>query len=399
MMYLDEALRVLFANKVRSLLTITGLIIGVAAVIAIQVLGKGMAGAISGTLGSLNDHSFIVFPNSQQGDFRRAAITMPQLDQIKANVPGVLEATPAGGVRELMHVGHNLYRLILYPDSVQRFNNMPVAVGRTFTQADVDSDASVCVLTDSAYQKFFPDGGNAIGASIYSGNHRYVVVGVLEPPKTGLINLNFGGDVAIPYTTYVRDYLHGRFIFAAKFVISDTSDLALTEVAVINQLRLLHKGANGAQYQTFDKQSFSNGVNALFGVVTIVVGLIGAVSLLVAGIGIMNIMLVSVTERTREIGVRKAIGATRTQILLQFFIEALALCSVGCGIGLVLGLAIGWAVNQYAIVALTGYVAPIPWLQSTLIAVIFATVVTLAFGTYPAYRAARLDPIEALRYE
>jgi putative ABC transport system permease protein len=106
-----------------------------------------------------------------------------------------------------------------------------------------------------------------------------------------------------------------------------------------------------------------------------------------------------VTERTREIGVRKAIGATRSQILLQFFIEALALCSVGCGIGLVLGLAIGWAVNTYAIVALTGYVAPIPWLQSTLIAVIFATVVTLAFGTYPAYRAARLDPIEALRYE
>ena len=132
---------------------------------------------------------------------------------------------------------------------------------------------------------------------------------------------------------------------------------------------------------------------------TLIVALIGAVSLVVAGIGIMNIMLVSVTERTREIGVRKAIGATSGQVLAQFFIEALLLSLVGCGIGLCIGLTIGWSVNTFALVRLSGVVAPIPWLQSVAIAVGFATIVTLLFGTYPAFRAARLNPIEALRYE
>jgi ABC-type antimicrobial peptide transport system permease subunit len=130
-----------------------------------------------------------------------------------------------------------------------------------------------------------------------------------------------------------------------------------------------------------------------------IVALIGAISLVVAGIGIMNIMLVSVAERTREIGVRKAIGARATQILAQFFVESLLLCGTGCAIGLAIGLGIGQAVDQLAIVKLTGYVAPIPWLSSLLVAFGFAIIVTLAFGTYPAYRASRLDPIEALRYE
>ena len=122
---------------------------------------------------------------------------------------------------------------------------------------------------------------------------------------------------------------------------------------------------------------------------TLIVALIGAISLLVAGIGIMNIMLVSVTERTREIGVRKAIGATNLQVLAQFFIEALLLSLTGCGIGLAIGLIAGWAINRFASITVSGIVAPIPWLQSVAIAVGFATLVTLLFGTYPAFRAAR----------
>jgi putative ABC transport system permease protein len=132
---------------------------------------------------------------------------------------------------------------------------------------------------------------------------------------------------------------------------------------------------------------------------TIVVALIGAVSLLVAGIGIMNIMLVSVAERTREIGVRKAIGARRGQVLVQFFIEALILCGAGCAIGWAIGVGLGAAVNRFAIIKVTGSVVPVPWLQTIATTFIFAAVVTLAFGTYPAFRAASLDPIEALRYE
>jgi len=397
--YLEEALRVLAGNKIRSLLTITGLIIGVAAVIAIQVLGNGLAGAISGTLGDLNDNAFIIFPNAQQRNFERASIRLSDLDAIRNEVPNVVSVIPAGGTTDLTHTGHKLWRLIIYPDSDDRFNNTPLVQGRAFTQDEIAGASSVCVLSNNAYQKLFPDGGNAIGASVYAGNYRYIVVGVQEPPKTGIINLTFGGDIAIPYTVYQQRYLHGRIAFAGRFTVADSTTLAQTEVAVIQKLQSLHRNATGVQYQTFDKQSFSNGINGIFGAMTLIVALIGAVSLLVAGIGIMNIMLVSVTERTREIGIRKAIGAQRAQILAQFFIEALALSCVGCGIGLGIGLLIGWLVDKFAIIAITGYVAPVPWLQSTLIAVGFATLVTLAFGTYPAYRAASLDPIEALRYE
>lgn len=399
MPYLEEAIRVLLGNKLRSLLTVTGLVIGVAAVIAIRVLGSSMAGAISGTLGTLNDHSFIIFPNEQQGDAQRAAIKLSDIADIKSSVPGIVEGLPAGGAYDLVHVGHNAWRLVIYGDSDVRFNNAPLAQGTTFTPQDILSKAPICVLTDKAYKKLFPQGGNALGASVYSGNNRFVVVGVQAPPPTGLLNASFGGDIAIPYTTYISKYIHGSTAFAARFVVADDADLTLTEAAVIRRLRELHQGDRDAEYQTFDKASFQSGIDSVFGVVTLFVELIGAVSLLVAGIGIMNIMLVSVTERTREIGVRKAIGATRNQILAQFFIEALALSMVGCLIGLALGLTIGWVVNTYEIVALTGYTSPIPWVQSTVLAVVFASAVTLAFGTYPAYRAARLDPIEALRYE
>ena len=161
--------------------------------------------------------------------------------------------------------------------------------------------------------------------------------------------------------------------------------------------RNLKKGH--VEYQTIDRRSFSEGINGIFGAVTFIVAVIGAVSLVVAGIGILNIMLVSVTERTREIGLRKAIGATRTQVLLQFFIEALALSTIGCAIGLALGVAIGAAINSFALVKIAGIVPAIPWGRSIATATGFATLVTLAFGTYPAWRAATLDPIEALRYE
>jgi ABC-type antimicrobial peptide transport system permease subunit len=395
--FFAEASAVLMGNRTRSILTITGLIIGVAAVISIQILGKGLSSAVTGVLGSINDRSFYVFPNARQADFTKAAIKYTDLERTKELFPNIVSAIPADSVRRLMTAGHNRARLALSADSDISFATVPLVYGRGLSSDDVATSAHVCVLTNNAFKRLFPDGEDPVGQSVRVGERRFVVVGVQGPPTQGIIPVNFGGDVFIPYTTYEREYLRSRPIFAARFLVGESSSIADTEVAVIKYLKSAKAGR--AEYQTFDRKSFSSSVDGIFGALTLVVTLIGAVSLIVAGIGIMNIMLVSVTERTREIGVRKAIGATKFQILAQFFIEALLLSLVGCGIGLVIGVIVGGLVDRFALVAISGVVPDLPWLQSIVIAVGFATLVTLVFGTYPAYRAARLDPIEALRYE
>jgi ABC-type antimicrobial peptide transport system permease subunit len=395
--YFAEATGVLLGNRTRSLLTILGLIIGVAAVISIQILGKGMSGAVSGVLGSLNDRSFYVFPNARQADFLKASIKYGDIEKTKDLFQNVLVALPAGSVDRLMSVGHARARLALAADSDIAFATVPLVFGRNLTHADIATSAHVCVLTNKAYERLFPSGGDPVGASLRVGERRFVIVGVQGPPTQGIVPVSFGGDVSIPYTTYEQQYLRSRPLFAARFIVRDASALGDTERQVVAYFKSTKAGR--AEYQTFDRKSFSSSVDGIFAALTLVVALIGAVSLVVAGIGIMNIMLVSVTERTREIGVRKAIGATSFAVLAQFFIEALLLSLVGCGIGLAVGVAVGGLVDRFALVAISGVVPALPWLQSIGIAVGFATLVTLVFGTYPAYRAARLDPIEALRYE
>ena len=395
--FFAEATGVLLGNKTRSLLTILGLIIGVAAVISIQILGKGMSGAVTGVLGTLNDQSFYVFPNARQSDVLKAAITYRDVERTKDLFPNIVAALPAGSVDRLMTAGHARARLALASDSDISFAAVPLVFGRAISHDDVVASAHVCVLTNNAFVRLFPNGGDPVGQSLRVGERRFVVIGVEGPPTQGIVPVSFGGDVSIPYTTYEREYLRTRPLFAARFLVRDPDTIAQTEKDVVAYFKSTKQGR--AEYQTFDRKSFSSSVDGIFTALTLVVALIGAVSLVVAGIGIMNIMLVSVTERTREIGVRKAIGATSFQVLAQFFIEALLLSLVGCGIGLVLGVLVGGLVDRFALVKISGVVPPIPWLQSIATAVGFATIVTLVFGTYPAYRAARLDPIEALRYE
>jgi putative ABC transport system permease protein len=162
---------------------------------------------------------------------------------------------------------------------------------------------------------------------------------------------------------------------------------------------LAHLRGEHAEYQIIDSRSLSGGIDGVIIATTIAISLLGAISLCVAGIGILNMMLVTVNERTREIGLRKALGATRRAVLLQFLIEALVLCGLGCTLGLLFGVTGGWIIDRFAVVHLAGVVPPIPWLASILVGAGTAAFVTVVFGTLPAYRAARLDPIEALRYE
>ncbi len=399
MMYLEEALRVLLANRVRSILTMLGLIIGVGAVVAIQVLGTSMAGAVDGAIGSFADNTFIIFPNSQQRNVSQAAIRLSDLPTLR-QIPGILDALPLGRFQDLVRSGHRTARESIGPEGAIPFNNLPTQYGRHISADDVTLETNVCVLPFDAYEKLFPEGGDPTGRSVYVGPHRFEIIGVLQEPKRGFLNQNFGGGgVSIPWTTFVRNYVRGNTIFAARFVTSNAESITPLEGAVEKKLRELRGGATNLEYQSFDKSQITGFIGKLFFAISLVVGFIGAISLLVAGIGIMNIMLVSVAERTREIGVRKAIGAKRGQILIQFFIEALMLCSVGCFTGMLIGLGIGALVNTLFIVQVTGTIIALPYFEAFAIAGGFAIIVTLAFGTYPAYRAARLDPIEALRYE
>jgi putative ABC transport system permease protein len=395
--YFGEAFAVLSANRIRTLLTALGLIIGVMAVISIQVLGAGMAGAVNGILGAFSERAFVVLPNQQQSDFTRAAIRITDLQRMKNDVPNVIEAIPAGGQNLRARFGHKTRRVTLGAGTDERFApSTPLRFGRKLSIDDIAQARHVAVITDKAYDKLAID-GDPTGQSLRVGEYRYTIIGVLAKSTEGILPGPSVADVAIPYSTYEREVARRRAIIFVRVLVDDPAKIADTEKDTMAWLKRIKGGR--VEYQTFDRKSFSTAVDGIFGAVTFVVALIGAVSLLVAGIGILNIMLVSVAERTREIGLRKAIGATRFQVLLQFFIEALALSAFGCFVGMLLGVAIGATVNGLAIVKLSGVVAPIPWLRSIAIATGFATVVTLAFGTYPAWRAATLDPIEALRYE
>jgi ABC-type antimicrobial peptide transport system permease subunit len=394
--YFIEALAVLNGNRTRSFLTTLGLIIGVMAVISIQVLGAGTASAVGGLLGNLNDRSFVVVPVTTQANFTRARLKLSDLGAITAQVPHVIQAIPAGGIARQTRLGNHSARLLISPESELHFVTTPALYGSTFTSDQVYPGMHVCVLTNTGYDKLKLT-GDPTGQSIHVGEHRYIVTGVLANPSGGIAPSVGLADGYIPYTTFENDFIRGSSFAAVRALVDDSVNIPQAEGDTKRVLAALRKGK--AEYQSFDRKSASAGIDGIFAVLSLIVALIGAVSLVVAGIGILNIMLVSVAERTREIGLRKAIGATSFQVLAQFFIEALLLSAIGCGIGLVLGLGLGGLVNGLFIIKLSGVVAPLPWLSSTLIATGFATVVTLLFGTYPAYRAAKLDPIEALRYE
>jgi len=394
--HVREALTVFRANRVRTALTTMSLAVGVATVIAIQTMGAGLSGAMGGVLGGLSDNSFIVVPNTQQSNFLRASLRVRDLAVMMRTLPNIAAAAPTGAISRLVEVDHHRLRLAITSDGDQRFFTTPIAVGRSFTADDVNAAAHVALLTSKTAQRLFAD-GPAVGRSIRIGVHRYVVIGVAAPAKTGMAPNVIVGDVTIPWSTYEREFIADGRIFAARFVVADTRLTAQTESAVLEALRI-RKGER-VEYRTFDRQGAARTIDGIYGAQTLVVGMIGALSLVVAGVGILNIMLVSVAERTREVGIRRAIGATRMQILAQFFTEALLLAAFGCAIGLVVGLGIGALVNTFALVLISGVSAPIPWLQAVVLAGAFATVLALLFGTFPAYCATRVDPIEALRHD
>ena len=413
---LRVALRALSVNKLRSSLTMLGIIIGVGAVITLLSVGQGVQNLVTGQLQSIGTNLLFVVPGNmsdsqmqaRRGGFQQMTLADAIAIGDPANAPDVVAVAP-----ELMssaEVSYGKKTVRVNTSGVtpvyETVRNFPVTDGRFISETDINSKARVAVIGSRIAERLFTEQGlYPLGASIKVNNIPFKVIGVLESKGGGggMMGGNQDEVVLVPLSTAHERLFQRNHNSRGEPLVSVAYAQVVSEDRMSNaadEIGALLRDRHDIAFQDDDDFSVINqrDLVAIFGqitgVLTIFLGAIAGISLLVGGIGIMNIMLVSVTERTREIGLRKAVGAKRRDILLQFLIESVVLSLLG---GL-LGIAIG-ALGAYAISTLQTDLTAVVTPQSILLATGFSAAVGLFFGIYPATRAARLNPIEALRYE
>jgi len=390
--YVGEAFAAIWRNRTRSILTLLGMIIGTSSIIAVLGISKAASGGITGTLNSFGDLGISVGVDPNQDDPNAATIQYRDVRTIEAELGPLLEHIEPSYLRSLrLRANGVTVNTFVVSGSDFHKDQQAMLEGRRLDRADIDSGARVCLLTEPLAKRFF-NGAPAVGTVIEVGGTRCTLVGVYAELKGGLFNAGGGNEyLELPYTTFheiAPGPTDGLTVYAAPNTSVDSASTAIVDV-----LQRLH--GPRSKYLTQDNTAQVQGFNAVLNVIAVGLTGIGGVALVVAGIGIMNIMLVSVTERTREIGLRKAIGATRGDVALQFLLEAVLLSFLGGGAGTVLGFLA--TLGAYSFVQSLVGPAPIPYLLIISVAVGFSTLVGCVFGTYPAIRAARLDPIAALR--
>ena len=390
--YVREAFDAIWRNRARSLLTMLGMIIGTASVIAVLGIGKAASGGIAATLGAFGDPGSFVSVDPQQDDPNAAQIQYRDVATIAAQDAG----TVAHAIPDYQRNYHVVANGIDYVGTVASqtdyvTDSLRLREGRRIDARDVETAARVTLLGQPMERRFFGN-GEALGQTVRIDGTRFRVIGVYSDITSSIFNNAGGSDyVEIPYSTF-HELVPGP-IDTLNVYAQPGKTLDDVQTDVVATLRHLH-GPKVA-YRVQDALAFESAFIRTIGIVGTALTAIGGVALLVAGIGVMNIMLVSVTERTREIGIRKAIGGSRRDIILQFLMEAVILSLVGGGLGMALG--VGAVLLAYGAVANLLGPAPIPWLVIVATAVGFSSFVGVVFGTYPAFRAGGLDPIEALR--
>jgi putative ABC transport system permease protein len=410
---LRTALRALGANKMRALLTMLGIIIGVAAVISLMSVGRGAQAAVTSQIQGLGSNLLFVRPGTtQQGGIRQGngssqTLSLDDANAIAAEVPAVVGVAPEiGGVAQLVASGQNWStRVTGTTEDYPNVRNFQVASGDFFSRQQVDSRSAVVVLGSSVAQSLFGD-ADAVGESVRISlfgrpGVTFRVVGVMET-KGGSGLGNQDDQVFVPLTAYQTRLAPTRTVRGSYTVstinvqVDDAADMSGAVQDISALLRQRHRVSQD-DFTIQSQEDYLATAAQVTGIMTVLLGAIAGISLVVGGIGIMNIMLVSVTERTREIGIRKAIGAKRKDILFQFVTEATVVSVLGglIGMGLGLGLARLLSGVQFNGQKLTTLVTP----DAVLLAFSVSAAVGLFFGIYPAMRAARLRPIEALRYE
>jgi putative ABC transport system permease protein len=388
-------------NKVRSVLTMLGIVIGVGCVITMIAVGAGASASIQSTIESMGTHVIMVFPGAATQSGARvltgeSRLTPEDVTAIRAECPSVAYAsvnTRAAGqvVAGGLNWGTSVYGVDVDWPFIRAWN---VSQGSFFTEADVRTAAKVCVLGSTVADNLFP-AGDAVGQSVRIKHVPFRVVGVLERKGGSMMGQDQDDQIVAPYTTVMRQLQGSSRIGLILVSAVSAGQVAEAQRQIEALLRQRHhlQPDQDSDFTVRSQEEIASSAAQMSQTLSTLLGSVAAISLLVGGIGIMNIMLVSVTERTREIGIRLAIGAKGRHVLTQFLLEAVALSVAGGAIGIVLGITASRLVSRFA-----GWTTQVST-GAVLLAFGFATAIGVFFGFYPARKASRLDPIEALRYE
>jgi len=396
-----SSVRNVFSNKARALLTMLGIVIGIASVIIITSIGAGTSASMTSQFSKMGIGRLSISPAMSGQNFSRSdLLTMKDYQLLAAN-DQVKYISPMTSSNQHMKEldPRNTVTAQLTGCSADYFyiSNPTLLYGRWITDSDVSNVTNVAVITDTAAEVAFGYAdesaiGKSIAVSTRRGTKYYTVVGITQDQNaatTSTFSNQYSAQISLPVTTLLK-LMGTQNINSIQVIVTDPNNADLTGNELVSMLDAQHKTTG--KYNVQNMMQIMDTINTMLGMITAVFAVVAGISLLVGGIGVMNIMLVTVTERTREIGIRKSIGARNVDILTQFLIEAVIITVLGGIFGIVVGFIGGRIAGVFGV---TTIVSPL----AVLLAVGFSSLIGIIFGVYPANKAAKLDPIEALRYE